>query len=388
MFNKHFMMSEEDVLIYIKEKTNLFGEEKIYAKEIGDGNINYVFRIYNDQGKSVILKHANTSSRTSPEKPMSVRRNEIEYKALIKEGEYAKEFVPKVYFYDPIMCSIVMEDLSDMKILRKALMEGEQPSHFPEDITDFMVKTLFPTTDIIMEPALKKELMADFINPGLCRITEELVFQEPFIDDKKRNEVTEGNRNFIKKEIYQDEELILAAAKLKDIFKNKSQALIHGDLHTGSIFINAERTVVIDPEFAFYGPIGYDLGNLMANLIFAKGRALALGDIEQSEWIKETLEEIVFLFIEKSKTFLKENTTDLMAKTSGFLDYYLEEILKDGVKATGMELIRRIVGIAKVEDIESLKDIEKKVETERYIIELGKHLIKENVDIRDIPHII
>ena len=31
-----------------------------------------------------------------------------------------------------------------------------------------------------------------------------------------------------------------------------AQALLHGDLHTGSVFVRDDSTKVIDPEFAFY----------------------------------------------------------------------------------------------------------------------------------------
>ena len=44
-----------------------------------------------------------------------------------------------------------------------------------------------------------------------------------------------------------------------------AEALIHGDLHTGSIMVNQDETKVIDPEFAFYGPMGFDVGLLLAN---------------------------------------------------------------------------------------------------------------------------
>ena len=44
------------------------------------------------------------------------------------------------------------------------------------------------------------------------------------------------------------------------------KSLIHGDLHTGSIFINEESTKVFDPEFCFYGPMGYVKGNCFFRL--------------------------------------------------------------------------------------------------------------------------
>ena len=38
-------------------------------------------------------------------------------------------------------------------------------------------------------------------------------------------------------------------------------------LHTGSIFIKPDSTKVIDPEFAYYGPMGFDIGAVLANLL-------------------------------------------------------------------------------------------------------------------------
>lgn len=52
-------------------------------------------------------------------------------------------------------------------------------------------------------------------------------------------------------------------------FCERAQALIHGDLHTGSIMVTADSTQVIDPEFAFYGPMGFDIGAFLGNLILA-----------------------------------------------------------------------------------------------------------------------
>lgn len=46
-------------------------------------------------------------------------------------------------------------------------------------------------------------------------------------------------------------------AMLRDRFMNCAQALVHGDLHSRSIFANADGLKVLDPEFAFYGPMGY-----------------------------------------------------------------------------------------------------------------------------------
>lgn len=52
-------------------------------------------------------------------------------------------------------------------------------------------------------------------------------------------------------------------------FCERAQALIHGDLHTGSVMVTQDSTQVIDPEFAFYGPMGFDIGAFLGNLILA-----------------------------------------------------------------------------------------------------------------------
>ncbi|KAK8952672.1 Methylthioribose kinase [Platanthera guangdongensis] len=61
----------------------------------------------------------------------------------------------------------------------------------------------------------------------------------------------------------------LEVAGLKSMFRERSQALIHGDLHTGSIMVTTESTQVIDPEFAFYVPMGFYIGEFVGNLILA-----------------------------------------------------------------------------------------------------------------------
>ncbi|MFA7746590.1 phosphotransferase, partial [Salinicoccus roseus] len=57
------------------------------------------------------------------------------------------------------------------------------------------------------------------------------------------------------------------ADELKAIFLNSAETLVHGDLHTGSIFADEHETKVIDPEFAYFGPIGFDIGQFIANLL-------------------------------------------------------------------------------------------------------------------------
>ena len=62
-------------------------------------------------------------------------------------------------------------------------------------------------------------------------------------------------------------ELKMAIAEMKQAYMTHAEALIHADLHTGSIMLNAEDTRIIDPEFAFFGPMAYDIGAVLQNLV-------------------------------------------------------------------------------------------------------------------------
>ena len=168
---------------------------------------------------------------------------------------------------------------------------------------------------------------------------------------------------------------------------NNAQALIHGDLHSGSIFINQEHTFIFDPEFAFYGPMGYDIGNIIANMFFAwcNGDATLRSAAAKEKfcgWVLQTIQEIVDKFIAKFRVVYKENVTDIMADTDGFLDYYLGEILADTAGVTGLELIRRTDGMANVKDITTISDEKKRTRAERIVITLAKDCIMHRSSFR------
>lgn len=383
-YQTYFLMKEADVPDYVRAKMPKFADKAdLKVKEIGDGNLNYVFRVVDQStGESVIIKQAGEALRISAEMKVSTDRNRIESEILQIQDEYAPGLVPVIYFYDTVMSACAMEDLSDHELMRYALMKHKTFPLFADHISTYMVNTLLKTTDVVMEHKEKKDLVKSFINPELCEITEDLVLTEPYNDINERNLVFEKNRDFVSKELYEDKELHLEIAKIKFDFMNNAQALIHGDLHTGSIFVKSDSTKVFDPEFAFFGPMGYDIGNVIANLFFAWNNGHAHGKKEFCDWILDTVKQTIDLFISKFKESYVENATDYMAKTEGFLDYYLDSILTDTSAYTGTELIRRTVGMAQVKDITMIDDPEKRVWAERINIISAKKFINNRTEIK------
>ena len=380
-FETHFKMTDADAIDYVRTQLAYFDDDaQLTSSMIADGNINYVFRVVDEKsGMSLVLKHADVFLRSSG-RPLDVSRSRIEAQILDIQSVLAPDFVPRVLKYDETMCVLVMEDISAFKNLRYELLQRITFPHLAENITTFMVDTMVPTTDLVMNSGEKKRLAAQFVNVDLCDISEDLVFTEPYIDYKGRNIISVGNEQFVQEHLYHDEALLLEVGKLKNNFKNNAQALIHGDLHSGSIFCNQQGTKVIDPEFAFFGPIGYDLGNVLAHLVFAWANAEATEDdqaVRQNfgAWSSQTITDIINLFTDKFMASLEENVVEPTARSSAFREWYTASVLGDAAASMGMEIIRRVVGDTKVLDLTSIAEGETRLAVERSLIQIGKDLI-------------
>lgn len=382
-FKKHFLMTKEDVKEYLKKVVKYFDEnEELEVYEIGDGNINYVFRaISKKTNKSIVVKQADKYLRSSG-RELDVYRNKIEAEILKIEYELEPNFVPKIYFYDENMYAVSMEDISDYINLRKELSLRKKFLKLSDDITTFIVNTTFPLTDLVLDRHEKKKNVIKFTNIELCDITEDLVLTEPYYNYKNRNIITSGNEEFVKNKLYNDEILKSEVCKLRNNFMNNSQTLIHGDLHSGSIFINQNGLKVIDPEFAFYGPMGYDIGNVIGNLFFALYNSKYTDKNDDFIlYISNTISEIYDKMKEKLLKKYDELVKFELYKNDEFKKYYINKIMEDSLGYAGLEMIRRTVGDAKVLEITSVLDLDNKLKMEQDIINKGIYLIKNRKNI-------
>ena len=162
-----------------------------------------------------------------------------------------------------------MEYLHPHVIMRKGLIRGIEYPRFADDIAEFLASTLF-STSVLAGTAAEHKARAELFAPNiaLCKITEDLVFTDPY-REAALNRWTRPYLDAEKRAFERDGPLKVAAQARKYQFMTSVQALIHGDLHTGSIMATLEDTRVIDPEFAFIGPIGFDVGAVIGNLLLA-----------------------------------------------------------------------------------------------------------------------
>lgn len=375
---------EKKLIDLVLEKTNLFDHtENINIAEVGDGNVNYIYRV-NNGDKSVIVKFADDFIRDSDTRALSTKRNEIEYEILRRQDLLCPNSVPKVYFYSEEMNCIVMEDLSDFDVLREGLKEYKTYPHLATAMSRFLYDVLFKTTDLVMDEAEKKELAGELVNIDMCEISERLVFTEPYMNNQGLNRYASENNDFVQETLYNNEELKLEVAKLKNKFMNNTQSMIHGDLHSGSIFISNDDFKVFDPEFSFYGPMGYDIGNVVASLAISYVVA-ELENIEETksyrDWLVTTIKDMVDGFISIYNEEYSQDVNTHMFNNEAFKSYYLKDIIADTAGYAGTEMIRRTVGVAKVWDLDRVQDHPNIALIERTVVNIAKDFILERTDI-------
>jgi len=317
------------------------------AEEIGDGNLNLVFRVRGRSG-SVIVKQALPYLRVVGEGwPLTLDRARIEAESTLIHGRCAPGRVPAVLHYARDLAAIVFEDLTEHVVWRQALNEGRHVSGVAEQLGSYVARVLVGTSDLGVDAAEKKALVGRFINPELCAITESLVFTDPFNKDAETNRVDPQAADLVA-QLQSDGALHAAAARLRYEFRTRAEALIHGDLHTGSVMVVDDDARVIDAEFAFYGPIGFDVGNVFANLAFARIAHEARGNAD----FVTIVDDYARLFWSAAEDELSRS----WPATEPWRDQFIEGLLVDAAGYAAMEMIRRIVGLAHVTDIDGLPD--------------------------------
>lgn len=361
------------------------------AREVGDGNLNLVFIAEGPKG-SVIVKQALPYVRLVGESwPLPLKRSFFEYHALTRqEARAGKGTVPAVFHFDEAQAIIVMEYLTPHVILRRALIEGRMPPKIGRDLGLFAARTLFRGSDLHMKAGERKADLALFAdNVELCDITENLVFTDPYFEAEMNRHTTPQLDDLVA-ELRADRDLKVEAQRLKHIFAAKAETLLHGDLHTGSIMVTDDDTRVIDPEFAWYGPIAFDVGMMLANFwmsFFSQRGHEKNGDRKEvRNWLLGVTEEIWSVFrAEFSRLWRTERTGMLYARSifedrgdalgsEQALDGFIAELWTDLLGFAGVEIHRRILGLAHNADFEAIENEDLRASCERPALLFGRQL--------------
>ena len=351
-------------------------ETELRIEEIGDGNLNTVYRVSDAARpeRSLVLKHAPPYIKIlGPDYPLSTERLTYESRALNVYNQLASGSVPAQYNFDAEVAVIAMEDLRDARVLRDDLIAGSVDIAIAEQIGRFIGSVHSHTYIENLDSGAVQQYKQQFANTTMQAITADYVFTFPYTEHET-NFWTPGLEPDVQR-LKADTDFLAQAKHLKQIFLTIQQAVTHGDLHTGSVLVQDHTAKVIDAEFAFYGPVGFDIGLYWANYFLSYFSHQDTLDVQSAlkTAIVQTWDTYAAEFRIADDT-LKERT--------------LQNIFHDAVGFAGLEMLRRLIGAAHVKDIEGIVDIPRKLRAERAALQFGTTLVKQHQSLRDVTAVL
>ncbi|MEM5581489.1 S-methyl-5-thioribose kinase [Roseibium sp. AS2] len=353
------------------------------VKEVGDGNLNLVFIVEGPVG-TVIVKQALPYVRLVGDSwPLPLYRAYYENHALVRQAERDPGSVPEVYHFDEAQALIVMEFLSPHKILRRKLIDGEKVAGLGGFLGRFCARTAFRGSELSLKSADKKKDVGLFSgNVEIPAITEALVFTDPYYD-AKMNHHTPGLDPVVA-DLRANPHLKARAQRMLMKFASNAETMLHGDLHSGSIMSTDAESKVIDPEFVQYGPIGFDVGMLVANFLMAyfsqPAHREASALLSYQDWILTVIEEVLTAFEAEFRTLWSAERTGMLYPAALFEDQgqssveacseLLAEIRSDALGFCGIEMHRRTLSLAHNADFEDIGDetLKRRLETRNLLM--------------------
>lgn len=263
----------------------------------GQGNMNLTVRVTSTE-RSFIVKQAFPYCYKFPQIPAPIKRLETEgiYYAETSEVPVLKAMSPKLYAIIPEMATLVIEDLGDGGDLTN-LYDGEKISD-----DDLLALTRYLTELHRMSyndlPILHNEPMRS--------LNHEYIFVHPFFDKEEIPGLEQEVRP-----LREDKQILAIVRDLgSQYLATDGPYLTQGDFYPASWMQTESGVKVIDNEFAGYGQREFDLGVILAHMIFAE---------QQSD---------VF-------SFISENYGNK-------IDW------SQALQFAGIEIARRIIGVAKI----------------------------------------
>jgi len=374
------------------------------VRDVADGNLNSVFLVDGPDG-GVCAKQSLPYVRVAKDTwPLDASRARFEAAYSARLAPFVGRLAPTLFHFDPELLLIVMEKLEPHIILRKGLIAGRRYPRLAADVAEYVAEASVRTSDLAAPFETRAADIALFSqNLALQRISVDLIFLDPYTKSA-RNKIAPALEPWVAT-LRRDVEIKSAAARLRLAYLTKTQSLLHGDLHSGSIMVTPEETRVIDGEFAWVGPTGFDVGNFIAHLVmawFAKpfhaegGKAAAArAAIEQNIVAFWTAFRRRFLEIAAEATPGGDGLPDShfgdpagARRRSEIILAYLDDLCRDAIGFLATKVIRRIVGFAQIEDFLVIVDPDKRARAQARALSLACSLLVEPDRYRDIAALV
>jgi 5-methylthioribose kinase len=375
------------------------------ARDVADGNLNAVYLIDGPDG-GVCAKQGLPYVRVAKDSwPLDANRTRFEAAYAQRVAPFVGRFAPTIHHFDPDLLLIVMEKLESHIILRKGLIAGRRYPRLAADVAEYVAQASVHTSDLAAPFETRAADLALFSrNLGLQRISVDLIFLDPYTFSE-RNKIAPALEPWAAN-LRGDVEIKSAAARLRLAYLTKAQSLLHGDLHSGSIMVTPDDTRVIDGEFAWVGPTGFDVGDFLAHLVmawFAKPfHGASEAEVAASRAAIE--QDIVDFWRTFRRRFIELAERAAPAgdglpqshfgdpagarRRSDMLAAYLDDVCRDAIGFLAMKIVRRVVGFAQIADFLVIVDANARALAQARALSLARSLLLESGRYRDIADLI
>lgn len=295
-------------------------EEILFIEKPGEGNMNVVLRIKTNE-RSFILKQSRpfVQKYQQIEAPLNRIAVEHQFYTTVSNSEL-QAHMPKILGYDAKEYILVMQDLGQC-----------------EDMSSIYANRSIDANDLkklvnVLKQIHQNKVPHDFPeNLKMRQLNHEHIFVLPFLEDNGFNldAIQEGLQE-LSMSYKKDEKLKSAINIIGKAYLTKGETLLHGDYYPGSWMTEAENLYIIDPEFGFAGFAEFDLGVLVAHLIMTTSEETYLDTV-----------------LELYKGVASQSLTS---------------------KVAGIEIMRRLIGLAQLPLIRTIAE-------KQYLLELARKMI-------------
>ncbi len=383
-------LSKENITDYLKEKMPYldFSKPLIISaigegteEEDGDGYINFVFRVSDGKWK-LILKQARKEGRVANITDMSMDRTALEYDYMKMGSVIVPEYMPKLFFYDDENLAFAVEDVSYLKIARFQLNKSIIFPKMAQQLAEYLAKMHFYTSDYYLDTETFRKLQIRFSNHKMREVFDNMAFANRDVGQAEGLgfELDPHYAPHIRHLVF-DPRVVLERYKLRDLYMRKAEVLLHADFHTSNFFVDQEQMKVIDMEYAFFGPAGYDLGYLMSHLVsqFAC-TAFREFDSEQERLafasylvasMQHLMEEYFRIFFE----CWNQDAKSIYQGIPGMQEYIEKRVLRDTIGFCANSNFFRCAGESMYPEYDHLKDEDARRHAIILTLQMDHHMI-------------
>lgn len=336
-------ITKENIIPYIKKHmpdfddtlpvlVSVMGEDNDADEGESDGHINFVFKIKTPTGSYVLKQGLSDAKNLHSDISIAAYRNECECDTMRILYEIVPEYVPRILFQDRENHVFMMEFIDNLKAIRFQLIKENQIPNLGREVGNFLARSAFYTSEYYLSRAKFRNLQTKFENTELRQIMEDGIFLNRFGADLDPNICNSWERF---RQISDNPVCQTNRLRLRRNFMTHSDCLIHSDFHTSNVFLSDDGIKMLDFEFSFMGPFGYDMGYFAGSILAAYCASCFKAypsEQERKQCKAYLLSTLKMLFESYNHTFTEcwnKDAKEEYRGQEGFLQTILKEVLQD-----------------------------------------------------------